>query len=177
MHSQNNRRTREFYVNWELASFNSICPTLLRKELFACMVPLTLNAIRDLTSKERIAEPDKHCKALQNWIRHQKDLRAKENKRGTTTQSTEFYLVCRLPKLICNRCMYWTIPSVIWWFRQERTTPQSQLVILSTNRQLFRRSWMKSLKEIVHRLTFLQKINLSAEAYKHFESRECRAVN
>lgn len=31
---------------------------------------------------------------------------------------------------------------------------------------------MKSLKEIVHRLTFLQKINLSAEAY-----RECRAVN
>ena len=45
------------------------------------MVPLTLNAIRDLTSKERIAEPDKHCKALQNWIRHRKDLRAKENKR------------------------------------------------------------------------------------------------
>ena len=37
-----------------------------------------------------IAEPDKHCKALQNWIRHRKDLRAKENKRGTTTQSTEF---------------------------------------------------------------------------------------
>lgn len=30
---------------------------------------------------------------------------------------------------------------------------------------------MKSLKEIVHRLTFLQKINLSAEAYKHYERR------
>ena len=36
---------------------------------------------------------------------------------------------------------------------------------------------MKSLKEIVHMLTFLQKINLSAEVYKHFERRECRAVN